>query len=289
MASSAQQGAAPAALSSSDSIRSLQRETPKQQLLHQHKHRISLPCTSFHGCALSVKPLISQGQCRFSRAASWTSPTNEVAVDGSANAVAVPVTKLDVAAPEDVTKDPPTPAKEASISAVMADVANLIKLVDSRDIVELELKHLDYELVIRKKEALPPPPTTPSFAPPQVIAQAQYPPYAPPPPPPMSAPAPATAPAQASPPPAAPVLSPGSDVPCILSPMAGTFYKCPAPGEPAFVKVGDKVQKGQVICIVEAMKLMNEIEADQSGTVVEILAEDGKPVSVDTPLFAIKA
>ncbi|MCO5550769.1 hypothetical protein L7F22_004260 [Adiantum nelumboides] len=281
MASSTQHGAASAALSSPDSIRSLQKETPKQQLLHHHQQRISLPCSSFHGCTLSVKP---QGQCRLSKGVSWVSPTNEVAVDGSANAVAAAVTKLDVTAVEEVSKDPPAAAKEISISALMADVANLVKLVDSRDIVELELKHLDYELVIRKKEALPPPPAPPSFATPQMIAQAPYPAYAPPLPP----PAPAAAPAQASPPPAAPVVSPGSDLPRILSPMAGTFYKCPAPGEPAFVKVGDKVQKGQVICIVEAMKLMNEIEADQSGTVVEIIAEDGKPVSVDTPLFAIK-
>lgn len=236
-----------------------------------------------------MKPLISQGQCRLSRAASWTSPTNEIAVDGSSNAVAAAAAKLDVTAAEDVPKDPPAAAKEATISAVMSDVANLVKLVDSRDIVELELKHLDYELVIRKKEALPAPPAPPSFAPPQMIAQAPYPAYAPPPPPSVAAAAPAAAPAPASPPPpAAPVASPGSDLPRILSPMAGTFYKCPAPGEPPFVKVGDKVQKGQVIGIVEAMKLMNEIEADQSGTIVEIIAEDGKPVSVDTPLYAIK-
>lgn len=288
MAASAQQGAAPAALSASDSIRTPQREASKQQLLHPHKQRISLPFSSFHGRALSVKP---QGQCRSSCSASWTSPTNEVAVDGSANAVAAAAaaaSKLDVTPEEDVPKDPPATAKEATISSVMADVANLVKLVDSRDIVELELKHLDYELVIRKKEALPPPPAPPSFPPPQVIAQSPYPAYAPPPPPPAAASAPAAPPAQALPTPAAPAPSPGLDLPRILSPMAGTFYKCPAPGEPPFIKVGDKVQKGQVIGIVEAMKLMNEIEADQSGTIVEIIAEDGKPVSVDSPLYVIK-
>lgn len=289
MAASAQQGAAPAALSASDSIRSPQREASKQQLLHHHKQRISLPFSSFHGRTLSVKPLLPQGQCRSSGSASWTSPTNEVAVDGSANAVAAAAaSKLDVTPEEDAPKEPPTTAKEATISSVMADVANLVKLVDSRDIVELELKHLDYELVIRKKEALPPPPAPPSFPPPQVIAQSPYPAYAHPPPPAAAASAPAAPPAQALPPPAAPAASPGLDLPRILSPMAGTFYKCPAPGEPPFLKVGDKVQKGQVICIVEAMKLMNEIEADQSGTVVEFLAEDGKPVSVDSPLLAIK-
>ncbi|KAH7293023.1 hypothetical protein KP509_28G008300 [Ceratopteris richardii] len=171
----------------------------------------------------------------------------------------------------------------------MSDVANLVKLVDSRDIIELELKHSDYEIVIKKKEALTPPPAPSSL--PQ--SQAIYPTHAPslPPPQPLQAvapSAPATTPAQPSPAPSVPPISPASDKSKILSPMAGTFYRCPAPGEPPMVKVGDKVQKGQVICIVEAMKLMNEIEADQSGTITEILAEDGKPVSVDTPLFSIK-
>ena len=108
-----------------------------------------------------------------------------------------------------------------------------------------------------------------------------------------SSPLPAeAAPASSAPPKAAPALpSPGkastSSHPPLKCPMAGTFYRSPAPGEPAFVKVGDKVKKGQVICIIEAMKLMNEIEADQSGTIAEVLAEDGKPVSVDMPLFVI--
>ncbi|KAH7436878.1 hypothetical protein KP509_05G040000 [Ceratopteris richardii] len=166
----------------------------------------------------------------------------------------------------------------------MADISNLIKLVDTRDIVELELKHQDYELVLKKKEALPPPPVVSHVQP---VIQGVYPTYAPPPQP--AAPSP---PAEPSSPPASapsPVLKPAAgSSPRILSPMAGTFYKSPAPGEPAFVKVGDKVSKGQVVCIVEAMKLMNEIEADQSGTIVEILVEDGKPVSVDTPLYVIK-
>uniref|UniRef100_A0A2P2NMX5 Biotin carboxyl carrier protein of acetyl-CoA carboxylase n=1 Tax=Rhizophora mucronata TaxID=61149 RepID=A0A2P2NMX5_RHIMU len=109
-------------------------------------------------------------------------------------------------------------------------------------------------------------------------------------PPPVAAPTPAPAtptPAAAPPaPPPAPKASTSSHPP-LKCPMAGTFYRCPAPGEPPFVKVGDKVHKGQVICIIEAMKLMNEIEADHSGTIAEILVEDGKPVSVDMPLFVI--
>ncbi|XP_042445268.1 biotin carboxyl carrier protein of acetyl-CoA carboxylase, chloroplastic-like isoform X2 [Zingiber officinale] len=94
------------------------------------------------------------------------------------------------------------------------------------------------------------------------------------------------APAPALPPPS--TAGSKSSIPPLKCPMAGTFYRCPAPGEPPFIKVGDKVQKGQVVCIIEAMKLMNDIEADKSGTVVEILAEDGKPVSVDMPLLVIQ-
>lgn len=174
----------------------------------------------------------------------------------------------------------------SSISAFMAQVSDLVKLVDSRDIVELQMKQLDLELVIRKKEALEKPAPQAPMAP----LPAHYP-YAMLPP--QQAAAPATAPAPASPPAAAapalpaPAKASTSSHPPLKCPMAGTFYRSPAPGEPSFVKVGDKVQKGQVICIIEAMKLMNEIEADQSGTVTEILAEDAKPVSVDTPLFVI--
>ncbi|XP_034706420.1 biotin carboxyl carrier protein of acetyl-CoA carboxylase 2, chloroplastic-like isoform X1 [Vitis riparia] len=88
-------------------------------------------------------------------------------------------------------------------------------------------------------------------------------------------------------PPPAPAKTSESSHPPLKCPMAGTFYRSPGPGEPPFVMVGDKVQKGQVVCIIEAMKLMNEIEADQSGTMTEILAEDGKPVSIDRPLLVI--
>ncbi|KAL1205895.1 Biotin carboxyl carrier protein of acetyl-CoA carboxylase 2 [Cardamine amara subsp. amara] len=166
----------------------------------------------------------------------------------------------------------------------MAKVSSLLKLVDSRDIVELELKQLDCEIVIRKKEALqqhaPPAPVYHSMPPP--ITGFTMPPsqqVAPPPPP---SPTPTSTPATAT-----PITAPSPSHPPLKSPMAGTFYRSPGPGEPPFVKVGDKVQKGQVVCIIEAMKLMNEIEAEKSGTITELLAEDGKPVSVDSPLFVI--
>ncbi|XP_047969544.1 biotin carboxyl carrier protein of acetyl-CoA carboxylase 2, chloroplastic-like isoform X2 [Salvia hispanica] len=170
-----------------------------------------------------------------------------------------------------------------SVSVFMDQVSDLIKLVDSRDIVELQLKQLDCELVIKKKEALLQPSTSaPVFYAPQTTYSPQ--------PPTTNVPAPTSSTPSPSPSPAAlpAPAKPKSSHPPFKSPMAGNFYRSPAPGAPPFVKVGDKVQKGQVICIIEAMKLMNDIEADQSGTVVEIVAEDGKPVSVDTPLFIIE-
>ncbi len=73
----------------------------------------------------------------------------------------------------------------------------------------------------------------------------------------------------------------------ITSPMVGTFYRAPAPEEPPFVEVGDRISKGQTVCIVEAMKLMNEIEAESSGQVMEILVENGEPVEYGQILMRI--
>ncbi len=74
----------------------------------------------------------------------------------------------------------------------------------------------------------------------------------------------------------------------VKSPIVGTFYKAPAPDKPEYVKPGDKVTKGTVLCIVEAMKLMNEIECDVDGTVEKVLVENGKPVEYNQPLFLIR-
>jgi len=75
----------------------------------------------------------------------------------------------------------------------------------------------------------------------------------------------------------------------VKSPIVGTFYESPSPGAPAFVKVGDQVEIGQVLCIVEAMKLMNEIESDVAGEIVKRIASSGQPVEYGQPLFAIRA
>ena len=74
----------------------------------------------------------------------------------------------------------------------------------------------------------------------------------------------------------------------ITSPFVGTFYRAPGPGADPFVEVGQQVKKGDVLCIIEAMKLMNEIEAENAGTVVEILVENGKPVEFDQPLVVLE-
>jgi acetyl-CoA carboxylase biotin carboxyl carrier protein len=74
----------------------------------------------------------------------------------------------------------------------------------------------------------------------------------------------------------------------VTSPFVGTFYRSPSPDAPSFVEIGSVIREGQALCIVEAMKLMNEIEADCAGTVVDILAENGKPVEFGQPLFRVK-
>jgi acetyl-CoA carboxylase biotin carboxyl carrier protein len=105
-----------------------------------------------------------------------------------------------------------------------------------------------------------------------------------------------SAPAVAAPVAAAPAAAPVAAAPVdelagahiVKSPIVGTFYAAPSPDAPTFVKVGDQVTTGKVLCIVEAMKLMNEIEADASGEIVKVLVETGQPVEYGQPLFAIK-
>ncbi|GFZ14545.1 chloroplastic acetylcoenzyme A carboxylase 1 [Actinidia rufa] len=163
----------------------------------------------------------------------------KVAVSGSSNDAAIP-TKLDVPPVEAESAKPSSklsPAastSEESISDFITQVASLVKLVDSRDIVELQLKQLDCELLIRKKEALPQPtPSTP------VVMMHSPPPTAPVSPP-FHAPPPVAAPARSAPtlPPAPSTPSASkSSLPPLKCPMAGTFYRSPSPSAPPFVKV----------------------------------------------------
>ena len=109
------------------------------------------------------------------------------------------------------------------------------------------------------------------------------------------APAVAAAPAAVAAPAAAPVAAPATAAPAedtskyvtVTAPMIGTFYRKPSPDKPVFVNVGDTVKAGQTVCIIEAMKLFNEIECEVSGTVVKVLADDMKPVEYGQPLFLV--
>jgi acetyl-CoA carboxylase biotin carboxyl carrier protein len=108
-----------------------------------------------------------------------------------------------------------------------------------------------------------------------------------------AAPQPAAALAPAAPAPSAaiptaPAAAPAAAHTPLKSPMIGTFYRSSGPDSPAFVQVGDMVEKGQVICIIEAMKLFNEIEAEQSGRIVKVLVENATPVEYDQPLFLVE-
>jgi acetyl-CoA carboxylase biotin carboxyl carrier protein len=94
--------------------------------------------------------------------------------------------------------------------------------------------------------------------------------------------------AAASPPAAAHVEDPDAGLHLVKSPIVGTYYGSPSPGAAAFVAPGDRVEKGQVICIVEAMKLMNEIESDAAGEVVKCLVSNGQPIEYGQPLFSIR-
>jgi len=98
--------------------------------------------------------------------------------------------------------------------------------------------------------------------------------------------APAPAPATAAPSPAADLTDPS--LISVMSPIVGTFYEAPSPGAPPFVKPGDAVAPGQVLCIIESMKLMNEIECEHSGTIAKRLVENGQPVEYGETLFLIK-
>eukprot|EP00892_Ulva_mutabilis_P005109 jgi/Ulvmu1/2970/UM015_0010.1 len=152
------------------------------------------------------------------------------------------------------------------------DLISIIKAVDTSDVVEMEVKGKRFAMSVKKQEAL-------QVAEPVYITASAAPAPAAAPAPVAAAPPPAAAPAPAAEAPATP--PPESSVSGVesVAPMSGTVYRRPAPGEPLFVKEGDKVAKGQSICIIEAMKLMNEIEADIGGTVVKWVAEDAGSIS----------
>ncbi len=157
------------------------------------------------------------------------------------------------------------------------EVEELIRFVAKANVSEVELETKDIKLIIKTSKN-------------GGDAQVQQVPVMMAAPAPVAA-APAAAPAPAAPvaaaPPAAPAKSDDSKYVAIKSPMIGTFYRSSSPDKPAFVNVGDKIEKGKVICIIEAMKLFNEIEAEVSGTVVKVVANDASPVEYDQTLLLI--
>jgi len=152
------------------------------------------------------------------------------------------------------------------------EIRELIQLVMDTGVAELEVQRGENRVRIRRAG------TAHEIAIPTVAT------VAPP------APGPATvAPAAAgSAAPSAVPPAPGANEIIVKSPIVGTFYESPKPGDPAFVKVGDSVEPGQVLCIIESMKLMNEIESEVSGTVVARLTENGRAVEYGEALFAIR-
>lgn len=151
-------------------------------------------------------------------------------------------------------------------------VKKLIELLEESNIDEIEIKEGEESVRISRNSAQP-----------MMAAYA----HAPATPPPAPAPAPApVAPAPAAAAPAA-ASAPATSGKAINSPMVGTFYRSPSPTSPAFVEVGQTVKVGDVLCIIEAMKMMNQIEADKAGTIEAILVDNGEPVEFEQPLFSI--
>jgi acetyl-CoA carboxylase biotin carboxyl carrier protein len=151
------------------------------------------------------------------------------------------------------------------------DLKTLIKMVTETDITEFELENADDKIVIKRGTTV----AAPQFQMPQQVAF----PYAP------AAPA---APISAAPAAAAPAAAQKEDGEEVTSPIVGTFYRAPAPESPAYVEVGQIVEKGEVLCIVEAMKLMNEIEAEYRCKIVKICKENAQPVEYGDQLFIVE-
>ena len=151
----------------------------------------------------------------------------------------------------------------------------LLTVINQTDIAEFNLKSGDFQLVVRKGAPIGELPAVPSVS---VQSPAPSPPVAPTPAPPAS-PSPA--------PPAPPAPPKNNKLVDVISPMVGTFYRSPVPEEPPFVNVGDRIRPGQTVCIIEAMKLMNEIEAESAGEIVEVLAKNGEPVEYGQVLMRV--
>jgi acetyl-CoA carboxylase biotin carboxyl carrier protein len=156
----------------------------------------------------------------------------------------------------------------------LTEIQDLIKFVSKSGVSEVEIEQKDFKIVIKaenknKKEEH----TVYVQAPQQISAPA-----------PVASPAPVTVAAET---PKSPVVSEDAKYITIKSPMIGTFYRSTSPDKPALANVGDSIEKGKVVCIIEAMKLFNDIESEISGRIVKVLVDDASPVEYDQPLFLV--
>ena len=147
-------------------------------------------------------------------------------------------------------------------------VKKLIELLEESGIAEIEIKEGEESVRISRYSQIAP--ATPMMAAPVAAA------------------APIAAPAAAAPAVAEPAAAPVIEGHVVKSPMVGAFYRAPSPGASTFVEIGQAVKVGDTLCIIEAMKLLNQIEADKAGTIKAILVENGQPVEYDQPLFVIE-
>jgi acetyl-CoA carboxylase biotin carboxyl carrier protein len=152
----------------------------------------------------------------------------------------------------------------------LKEIQALIKFVSTAGVDEVEINRKDFKLVI-KKNAVQVTAVSPVAIPQQIAVPSAQPAVAAAPAAPAAAPAPKT-----------------DNLITIKSPMVGTFYRSSNPDTPAFVNVGDEVKSGKVVCIIEAMKLFNEIESEVSGRIVKVLVENATPVEYDQPLFLVE-
>ena len=165
------------------------------------------------------------------------------------------------------------PAAESTMN--IKDIESLIKFVQNSGVAEVSLEQKDIKITIRTTHGQMMMASSPAV---QHIVAA---------PPAMAAAPAASAPAQAAPPAAPKGGADESKYITIKSPMIGTFYRTPSPDKPVFINVGDEIKQGKVLCIIEAMKLFNEIESEVSGKIVKVLVDNATPVEYDQPLFLV--
>ncbi len=153
------------------------------------------------------------------------------------------------------------------------EIKELLQIFNESDVAEMEVQRGENRLRLRRASSFPAPPPQEFYTPGSMAAPPAQP----------AAHAPAVpAPASAKP------SAPDPNEILVKSPIVGTFYESPAPGSAAFVKVGDRVEPGQVLCIIESMKLMNEIEAEVGGVISARLVENGRPVEYGEALFSLR-